>query len=49
MPTARRDYEYAAQVSTPSSIGQDGDILHFMADLSELDALEHQLQHGPSH
>ncbi len=39
----------AAQVARPDLIGQDGDILHFMADLSELDALEHQLKHGPVH
>ncbi|MEP6626153.1 MAG: TrkA family potassium uptake protein [Acidimicrobiia bacterium] len=39
----------AAQVARPDLIGQDGDVLHFMADLSELTALEHQLQHGPVH
>ncbi len=39
----------AAQVARPDVIGQDGDILHFMTDLSELDALEHMLQHGPTH
>ena len=38
----------AAQVARPELIGQDGDILHFMADLSNLEALEHQLQHGPT-
>ena len=39
----------AAQVARPDLIGQDGDILHFMADLSNLPALEYQLQHGPTH
>ena len=36
----------AAQVSTPSAIGQDGDILHFAADVSALDTLRHRLEHG---
>ena len=35
-----------AQVSTPSAIGQDGDILHFAADVSALDALRDRLEHG---
>ena len=39
----------AAQVMRPDLVGQDGDILHVMADLSSLDALEHHLQHGPDH
>jgi trk system potassium uptake protein TrkA len=39
----------AAQVSTPSAIGQDGDILHFAADVSALDALRDRLEHGEEH
>ena len=39
----------AAQVSTPSAIGQDGDILHFAADVSALDALRERLEHGEEH
>jgi trk system potassium uptake protein TrkA len=39
----------AAQVSTPSAIGQDGDILHFAADVSALDTLRHRLEHGEEH
>lgn len=39
----------AAQVARPDLVGQDGDILHLMADLSALDALERQLQRGPDH
>jgi trk system potassium uptake protein TrkA len=39
----------AAQVSTPSAIGQDGDILHFAADVSSLDTLRHRLEHGEEH
>jgi trk system potassium uptake protein len=35
-----------AQVSTPSAIGQDGDILHFFADVSALDNLRDRLQQG---
>jgi trk system potassium uptake protein TrkA len=39
----------AAQVSTPSAIGQDGDILHFAADVAALDTLRHRLEHGEEH
>jgi trk system potassium uptake protein TrkA len=39
----------AAQVSTPSAIGQDGDILHFAADVAALDALRDRLEHGEGH
>jgi len=39
----------SAQVARPDLVGQDGDILHFMADLSTLGALEQQLQRGPVH
>ena len=35
-----------AQITTPSAIGQDGDILHFAADVNALDALRDRLQHG---
>jgi trk/ktr system potassium uptake protein len=36
----------AAQVSTPSAIGQDGDTLHFAADVSALDTLRDRLERG---
>jgi trk system potassium uptake protein len=39
----------SAQVSTPSAIGQDGDILHFAADVSALDMLRDRLEHGEEH
>ena len=39
----------ASQVARPDLIGQDGDILHLMADLSALDALDRQLKQGPVH
>jgi trk/ktr system potassium uptake protein len=39
----------AAQVTTPSAIGQDGDILHFAADVSALDTLRERLAHGEEH
>ena len=35
-----------AQVSTPSAIGQEGDVLHFVADVDALDTLRERLQHG---
>ena len=38
-----------AQVAPPDLVGQDGDILHFMADLDALGELEHTLGHGPDH
>ena len=38
-----------AQVARPDLVGQDGDILHLMADLSALDTLDRQLQLGPDH
>jgi Trk K+ transport system NAD-binding subunit len=38
-----------AQVARPDLVGQDGDILHFMADLDALGELEHTLGHGPDH
>ena len=38
-----------AQVSTPSAIGQEGDILHFIADVSALDTLRDRLQQGHEH
>jgi Trk K+ transport system NAD-binding subunit len=38
-----------AQVVRPDLVGQDGDILHFMADLNALSELERTLSHGPEH
>ena len=38
-----------AQVSTPSAIGQEGDFLHFIADVSALDTLRDRLQQGHEH
>jgi trk system potassium uptake protein TrkA len=35
-----------AQVSTPSAIGQEGDILHFAADVSALETIRERLQQG---
>jgi trk system potassium uptake protein TrkA len=39
----------AAHVTMPSAIGQDGDILHFAADVSALDVLRERLEHGEGH
>jgi trk system potassium uptake protein TrkA len=35
-----------AQISTPSAIGQEGDILHFAADVNALDTLRERLRAG---
>ena len=35
--------------STPELVGQEGDILHFMSDVSALDALRDRLQQGHEH
>ncbi len=39
----------SAQVVRPDLVGQDGDIVHVMADLAALPQLEHKLAHGPEH
>ena len=39
----------AAQVVRPDLVGQEGDILHLMANLATLDALEAALAKGPEH
>jgi trk system potassium uptake protein TrkA len=39
----------AAQITTESAIGQDGDVLHFAADVSALDALRERLEKGEVH
>ena len=35
-----------AHVTTPSAIGQEGDLLHLAADVNALDTLRERLQHG---
>ncbi len=39
----------AAQVVRPDLVGQEGDVLHVMADLAALPALESKLAKGPDH
>ena len=39
----------AAEVVATEAIGQEGDVLHFVADVSSLDALRSRLEHGPEH
>ena len=39
----------AAQVSTPSAIGQEGDILQFFVDVSALETLRSRLHQGADH
>jgi trk system potassium uptake protein TrkA len=39
----------SAQVTSPDIVGQDGDVLHFVADVEALDRLAHRLQQGPDH
>ena len=38
-----------AQITTPSAIGQDGDILHFAADVTALESLRDRLLRGEAH
>lgn len=38
-----------AQIVRPDLVGQDGDILHVMADLASLGMLDHRLAQGPGH
>ena len=38
-----------AQVARPDLVGQDGDILHVMTDLTALEELERTLSNGPDH
>jgi len=37
----------AAQVVTTDVVGQEGDVLHFVADVDALDPLRARLEHGP--
>jgi trk system potassium uptake protein len=39
----------AALVVDAGIVGQEGDVLHFVADVSALDALHGRLEHGPEH
>ncbi len=39
----------AAQVAAPELVGQEGDVLHFVAAIDSLDALAQRLEHGPEH
>jgi trk system potassium uptake protein TrkA len=38
-----------AQIAGDKLVGQEGDVLHFMADVNALDALRERLEHGPEH
>jgi trk system potassium uptake protein TrkA len=38
-----------AQIAGAKLVGQEGDVLHFMADVNALDALRERLEHGPEH
>ena len=38
-----------AQVVDSGAIGQEGDILYFVADVNALDALRQRLEQGPDH
>jgi trk system potassium uptake protein len=38
-----------AQIAGSKLIGQEGDVLHFMVDVSAIDALRERLEHGPEH
>jgi trk system potassium uptake protein TrkA len=39
----------AAEVVASGAIGQEGDVLHFVVDVSALDALRGRLEQGPAH
>ncbi len=39
----------SAQIVTPTLVGQEGDILHIVADVAAMDALHAHLEHGPEH
>jgi len=39
----------AAQVVDTKVVGQEGDALHFVADVNALDALRQRLEQGPDH
>jgi hypothetical protein len=39
----------AAEISAPGVIGQEGDVLHFMAAVSSLDDLDKRLTHIEEH
>jgi trk system potassium uptake protein TrkA len=39
----------SAEVVSTDAIGQEGDVLHFVADVSALDALRARLEQGPEH
>jgi trk system potassium uptake protein TrkA len=36
-----------AAVATPDAVGQEGDLLHFVADITAIDHLRERLEHGP--
>src|SRR5687768_9817118 len=38
-----------AQVVSTDLVGQEGDRLRFVSNISALDALRHRLEHGPDH
>jgi trk system potassium uptake protein TrkA len=38
-----------AEVVGPGTVGQEGDVLHFLASVETLDALRARLDHGPEH
>src|SRR5262249_47975877 len=39
----------SAQIVDTNVVGQEGDVLHFVADVSALDALRRRLEQGPDH
>ena len=36
-----------AQIAGPKLVGQEGDVLHLVVDVSAIDALRERLEHGP--
>jgi uncharacterized transporter YbjL len=37
----------SAEIVGTNAVGQEGDVLHFVADASSLDTLRARLEHGP--
>jgi trk system potassium uptake protein TrkA len=39
----------SAEIVTPTTMGQDGDVLMFVSDVQSVDALRSRLEQGPEH
>ena len=39
----------SAEIVTPTTMGQDGDVLMFVSDVQSVDTLRSRLEQGPEH